>query len=240
MRAILRKELANYFKTPIAYIYIGMFSAVSGLMYASVNITTNSSASVFLLLGSMRLPFLLMAPVLTMRLFAEERRSRTDQLLLTSPLPLTAIAMGKYLAACAVLAVSLLLTLFYTLLAAGHAQIYAGIVLSNYLGFYLMCACTLAIGVWMSALCENQISACILSLGCNLLIYLTENYVLPQLGASYLAPLRGALSWLSFNERYTTFSNGVISLANVFYSVSFSGVMVFFAVRVTDKRRWAE
>jgi ABC-2 type transport system permease protein len=240
MRAILRKELANYFKTPIAYIFIGMFTAISGLIYASVNIAAYASASVFLLLGSMRLPFLLMAPMLTMRLFAEEKRSRTDQLLFTSPLPLTAIAVGKYLAACAVLLVSLLLTLFYTMLASRVAQVYAGVVFANYFGFFLMCACTLAIGVWMSALCENQVSAGILSLGCNMLLYLTESYVVPQLGISYLATARSALNWLSLNARYETFSNGVISLSHVFYYLSFAGVMIYLAVRAIDRRRWAE
>lgn len=93
MRAVFRHEMSGYFTTPIGYIFLAMYALLSGLVFVFINIGQEASASMNLLLSGMQLPLLLIAPLLTMRLFAEERRMRTDQLLLTAPIPLHSICL---------------------------------------------------------------------------------------------------------------------------------------------------
>lgn len=239
MRHVLGKELSLYFKTPVGYVFLCMYTLISGVMFAFVNLDRYGSASPSMLLSATRLPFLLIAPLLTMRLLAEERRQKTDQLLLTSPLSLRAVVLGKFFAALLVALLGMLLTASYFLLISRFAEVYAGVVLSNYLGFFLMSACTIAIGVLMSALCESQLSACVMTLGFNLLLYLCEQYVLPQLGAGHLSALYGALRFFAMGARFGAFANGVIPLASIVYFVAFTAAALLLAIRAVDRRRWA-
>ena len=123
MRAVFRHELSGYFTTPVGYVFLTMYALLSGLVFVFINIGQEMSASMNLLFSGMQLPLMLIAPLLTMRLFAEEKRMRTDQLLLTSPVPLGQIVLGKALASLVLLMVAMLLALIYPLLIASYAQI---------------------------------------------------------------------------------------------------------------------
>ncbi|MGN0754404.1 MAG: ABC transporter permease [Aristaeellaceae bacterium] len=239
MRAVFRHELQSYFTTPVGYVFLLMYTLLTGVVVVSVNIGQEMSASMNLTLSAMQLPLMLITPLLTMRLFAEERRMRTDQLLFTVPVRCGAIVMGKMLAAMVLLALSMGLTLIYPAILSRYAQISLSQVLTVYLGYFLLNMSLLGMGVLLSSLCVHQVSAAVLTLGVNLTLYLCEHYAVPRLTASYLAPLRMLLGLLPSSDRLGDFANGIISLSDMVYFLALTGLMLFFTDRVLEYRRAA-
>ena len=239
MKAVFLHELHSYFTTPVGYVFLTMYSLLSGVVYVFINIGQEMSASMNLMFSGMQLPFMLLAPLLTMRLFAEERRMRTDQLLFTVPVRTSGIVMGKAAAAMCMLLFSMALTLLFPLVISRWAQIYAGQMAAVYLGYFLHGASLLSVGVLVSSLCVNQVTAAVITLSVNVFLYMSEYYILPQMSASYLAPVRTILGWLPTAQRLGDFASGVISLADVTYFVLFSGLMLFFTCRVLTARRFS-
>lgn len=238
MLAIWKREVQNYFLTPIGYVFMGIYLLVGGVFFFLNNIMSTSS-DMSTLFGNMIYVFMLIMPILTMRLLSEEKRNKSDQLLLTSPRSIWEIVLGKFLAAATVLFAAMVISMFYVVIIAVYsAEVYTGLIVSNYLGSFLLGCCYIAIGVLMSALTENQVSAAVSTFGVNLLLQIFES-VAPQL-SSPVPFINTVLSWLSLYTRYSYFSAGILSLANVLYFVSFTGIILFLAVRVIDKRRWSE
>ena len=240
MVAIWKRELQNYYLTPIGYVFMGVFLLMGGVFFFLYNIYQGSS-SLETLFSNMSYLFMLVMPILTMRLLSEEKRTKSDQLLLTSPRSIGEIVVGKFLAAVTVLFVTMVLMLVYVVVICAYSTPYAGMIVSNYLGFFLLGCCYVAIGVLMSALTESQVSAAVLTFGINLLLQILESVstsiTIPTLG---FINLNAVLSWFSLYKRYYQFTAGILSIANVVYYVSFCGVILFLAVRVIDKRRWSE
>jgi len=112
-------------------------------------------------------------------------------------------------------------------------------ILTSYLGCFFLGCCYIAIGLLMSALTENQVSAAVLTFGVNLALQILES-VSAQITIPYVPFLNTAMSWLSLNSRYVQFTSGILSFANILYYLSFTGIILFLAVRVIDKRRWSE
>ncbi len=238
MSAVLRHELHSYFTTPVGYVFLIMYTLLSGVVYVFINIGQEMSASMNLMFSGMQLPFMLIAPLLTMRLFAEERRMRTDQLLFTSPVSVGRIVLGKALAAMVMLLASMGLTGLYPAVISRWAQVSVPQLAAVYLGYFLHGAALLSVGVLVSSLCVNQVSAAVITLGVNVFLYMSEHYILPQMSAGYLAPARAVLRWLPATQRLGDFASGVISLADVTYFALFSALMLFFTCRVLTARRF--
>lgn len=240
MLAIWKREVQNYFLTPIGYVFMGVFLLCGGVFFFLSNIASSSS-SLETLFGNMIYLFMLVMPILTMRLLSEEKRTKSDQLLLTSPLSIGQIVVGKFLAAATVLFATMVVMLIYVVIICCYSTPYPGMIVSNYLGFFLVGCCYVSIGVLMSALTENQVSAAVLTFGANLLLQILESLssslTIPTLG---FINLNTVLSWMSLYKRYYDFTAGILSFANVLYYVSFCFVILFLAVRVIDKRRWSE
>ena len=242
MLAIWKREMQNYYLTSIGYVFMGIFLLVGGVMFFLGNVMS-MTPSVATLLGNLNYIFMLVVPILTMRLLSEEKRTKTDQLLLTSPCSVTDIVVGKFLAAASVVILTTLVTLVYVAMLAEHTDtLYPAAIACNYLGFILLCLCYVSIGLLMSALTENQVSAAVLTLGGNVLLEIIESvtssasFTLP----GFLSFLRPVLSWFSLYTRYNQFAAGRLSFANILYDLSFTGLMIFLAVRVIDRRRWSE
>ncbi len=239
MLAIWKREFQNYFLTAIGYVFMTVFLVAGALFFLLYNVLSNSN-SLEMMFGNLIYLFMFIVPILTMKLLSEEKRSRTDQLLLTSPLSISSIVGGKFLAAVSVFALSLVGTVFSIIVIVTYGKPYWGLIFSNYLGYFLMGCTYISIGVLMSALTENQTSAAVLTFGVNIGLQIIES-VAPALSLpSYLQWISGVFSWFSLYQRYYTFTAGVVSLANVVYYLTFIGLMLFFAVRVIDKRRWSE
>lgn len=238
MSAVFRRELRNYFLTPIGYVFMGAFLLMGGVFFTLSNLLSGSSdlSSLFSLLNYL---FMLIVPLLTMRLLSDERRTKTDQLLLTAPISIPSIVAGKFLAASVVMLLSLIGTIPYIVVIAMYATPYWGQIISNYLGFALMGGCYIAVGVLMSAVTESQLTAAILTFAVNLMLQMMES-VGSSITIPFMSWLGTAISWLSLYKRYTSFATGLISLADTIYYLSFIGVFLMLAVRIIDKRRWSE
>lgn len=235
MRAIFKRELQAYFYTAAAYVYMGVFLLLGSVFFAVGNLAARSS-DILGFLGSMSYLWMLLTPILTMHTYAGERKARTDQMLFTSPLPLRSVVLGKYLAGCAVLLLTVALSLIYVLIAALYGRVYAGEALCGYLGFILQGCAFLALDMLISARARTPVTAAVWGLGVNLLLWLLDLLS----SAVSVAALQRALAFISPYQRCAPFQMGQLSYANCLYFISVIALMLFCTVRTLDARRWRE
>ena len=170
-----------------------------------------------------------------MRSFSEEKRQKTDQALLTSPVSLTGIVVGKFLAAVALFALSLGITLVYAVVIATKAVPDWPVVFGNYVGMMLLAGLIIAAGLFFSSLTESQFIAAILTFTFSFVLMLIDT------AATYVAEtpwLAEAISFLSVYTRYTGFTQGIVYYDNVFFFLSMQVLFLFLTVRIYEKRRW--
>ena len=210
MWAVLKKELKSYFLSPIGYVVIGIFLLCFSVFFYLTTISSGSVDLGALYYYTALYGLIIIVPILTMRMFAEERKNGTEQLLLTSPLSITKIVMGKLLAALSVI-------MFF-----GEPNI--GNVLVAMLGFVLMSMATLSIGMFASSLTENQIIAGIITIA-FLIISL------------FLSDISTVFSPIALMNYYTSFAQGVISIENIISLVLFSAVFISFTVIIMQRRK---
>ena len=158
MNAVYKKELRAYFYSPIGYAFIGIFMLMLGVIFLVTNISGSSADYAAALSGASSF-FGFLVPLLTMRSFAEERRTKTDQLLLTSPVRIVSVVLGKFFAAVTVLAITLLLSFIYPVILAILGSPSWGEIISAYVGFLLMGCASIAIGIMISAATQSQVVA---------------------------------------------------------------------------------
>ena len=235
MIAIWKREVQSYFLTPVGYVFMGVFLALGGFMFYGMNLAPRSS-DLLLFLGQISFVWLLLSPVLTMRLLAEERHQKTDQLLLTSPVSLWGVVLGKYLAACLVLVCTVALTGVYAAVVALYGQVYPSELMVGYLGFILQGCAFLALDLFISGLCKNQITAVAAAFGANLILWLMDT-VTPQITAEWAVK---ALDFISLYTRYEPFLMGQLSYGAIVYYLAFMALFVAAAVYTLDARRWRE
>ena len=185
MLTIWNKELKTYFTSPIGYVFICFFLFMFGLYFMGINVLGQNGDYTYVL-SSLTIFLFFATPLLTMRLLSEEKRTRTDQLLLTAPIKIQGIILGKFLAATTLLAITLILTLVHPLLLALTGVIPVLKILSCYLGYWLLGSTLIAIGLFISALTENQIVAAISSIACFSFLLLADGI------ASLIPSTRGA------------------------------------------------
>lgn len=235
MRAILRRELQSYFYTPAAYVYMGVFLMLGSVFFAVNNLAARSG-DVLTLLWDMSYLWLLLSPILTMRSFAGEKKSRTDQLLFTSPVSLTAIVGGKFFAACAVLLLTVLFSFVYPLIVVLYGKVYLGELFAGYLGFILQGCFFIALDMHLSARASSPTTAAVMAFGANMLLWLLD-VVNSAVDLSFLSSL---LDFISPYIRYEPFTLGQLSFASLLYYVLSIALFLYLTVRVLDKRRWSE
>jgi len=171
MTAIMMRELRSYFQTPVGYVIVGLFLFVTGLIFTTSNMLGQSS-NFTAFLGNFLLLYVLVVPLLTMRLWSEERRQRTDQLLLTSPITVTQIVVGKFLAAFLVYLITLVVTMLYAVVVGIFGDLIISQTIGAYIGLALLGGSLISIGVLISASAENQVSAAFFSVITLLLIFI--------------------------------------------------------------------
>jgi ABC-2 type transport system permease protein len=181
MIAILKRELANYFRTPLGYIFMGLFLLITGFFFSYGNLLSGNPYYTSFL-GSILFIFLLAIPLLTMRLLSEDRRLRTDQLLLTTPIRVTDIVLGKFLAALTVYFITLLFTVLYAVVVGIFGEIVISEVVGAYIGILLLGSCFISIGVLISASTDNQVTSAFFTFFGLLFIWLIDlvKQVAPQ------------------------------------------------------------
>jgi ABC-2 type transport system permease protein len=248
---IYKKELRLYFTSPVAYIVLTIFLFLTGLFFSAIfggfarasmqmamnpqmgrdfNVTDNVLRP---LLGNMSIILLFLIPLVTMRLFAEERRSGTIELLLTYPVRDGAVLLGKYLASLTLYAAMLAGTLAFPLMLAYFTRVEWGPFATGYLGLLLMGAMFLAVGLFVSSLTENQIVAAIVTIG-----ILLAFWIISWMSEFVGGPLGSVLTHLSILEHNDTFAKGVIDTKDVIYYLDFTVLALFFTLRSLEVRRW--
>lgn len=173
MIAILKRELKSYFLTPIGYIYMGFFLLIAGVFFTFGNLFTRSSYFTSFL-GGILFVYLFAIPLLTMRLFSEERRQKTDQLLLTSPVSIPEIVLGKFLAAFTVYLITLAVTVMYAVVVGVFGDLALWETVGSYIGFIFLGSCYIAVGIFISAGTENQLTSALVSFFSLLLVWLID------------------------------------------------------------------
>ena len=175
MKAIFKKEFRNYFLSPVGYIFVGVFTALAAMFFSS-GILQSQRADISLMFSDINVVYLFLASLLTMRLLAEEKNKRTDQLLLSSPVSVTEIVLGKYFAAMAVFGVTILLSLIFPAIMFKFGSPALSEVIGSYIGFILIWAVFISIGVFVSSLTESQVISAIVTFMVLLALYSLDGW----------------------------------------------------------------
>ena len=249
--AVWRKELTIFLATPIFYLTGFVFLLLAGyFFYANIAyyalLSFQAGQNPFLatmltplqmiyrpFFGNLAVLWLFLVPLLTMRLFAEEKRSGTAELLFTFPLTDWAVILGKFAAALAVCALFLAATLIYSLALLAIIKVDWGAVAAGYLGLVLLTSAFLSLGIFSSTLTENQIIAAVIAFGLLLLFWLIGWY--EEIGA---ASLQGIFHYLSMLGHFETFARGVLDTRDVLFYLMFSFFFLFLTKRQLESRRW--
>lgn len=234
MTAIFKKEFRNYFMSPIGYIFVAVFTFLASMFFSS-GILMSQKADITIMFSDINLVYLFLAALLTMRLLSEEKNKKTDQLLLSSPVGVTEIVLGKYLAAMAVFGVTILISLVYPAIMFKFGNPSLSEVIGSYIGFILLWGAFISVGVFISSLTESQMIAGVFTFASLLLIYFIswfESSIQNEIA-------KKVVSWFSLLSRYSEFQSGILNIENIIYYLSFIFVFLFLTVRVIDKRRYS-
>jgi ABC-2 type transport system permease protein len=237
IRSVARRELLSYFNSPIAYVFLTVF--VGGVLFTFFNVKAffaRGQSDLRPLFEAIPLLTLLLVPALTMRLWAEESKSGTLELLLTFPAKEIELVLGKFLASLALLGVALLLTLPLAVMIAFLGDLDWGPVIGGYLGALLLGAGYLAVGQFLSALTENQILAFILALVVCLGLYGMGTELVIGFFSDRTATILRALGT---GSRFESIARGVIDLRDLLYYVSLTSFFILLSVGALRAKRWA-
>ncbi len=247
MSAIYKKELRSYFINAIGYVYVGIFLALTALIFCYTTLISKSydTSRYFTM---MVFSFVVLLPLLTMKLFSEEKKLRTEQMLLTAPVSITGMVFGKYLAAFTVFASSVALSCinFIPLLAVAAQErkeavsgaIYIGPsgaqIIGSLIGILLIGAVFIAVGMFVSTLTENQLASAVITIAVLLAMIILGyvNNFIPNYAVRFV------IDWISVLSRFSPFGYGRFDFASLLYYLSFASVFVFLTIRVYEKRRW--
>ena len=251
MFAIYKKELRSYFITPVGFVYVGIFLALSALLccYTTLQSMSYNTSTYFMF---MVFALVILIPLLTMRLFADEKKQRTEQMILTAPVSITSMVLGKFLAAFTLYVGTLLISCinFYPLYAVATEEIAAteaaggytgnivgpvtGEIVGSLIGLILIGAAFIAIGTFISSFTESQLAAAVVTIAAILgmvIIGFLNSYI-------DLYAIRFVLDWIRVLSRFSYFGYGLFDFSALLYYTSISAVFIFLTIRVYDSRRW--
>ena len=248
--------MRSYFINPIGFVFVGIFLALASLLccYTTIQSNSYSTASYFTI---MIFAMIILIPLLTMRSLAEERKMKTEQLVLTSPVSITAMVMGKYLASLTMFVGCVIVSCinFIPLYVMGHIEregdpysmTHIGPVTAEIVGsiiaVVLIGAAFIAIGIFVSSLTENQLSAAVITI--SIILVMVALGFINEIGSDAEGnrlisnyAIRFIIDWVSVFSRFGYFTYGIFDISALIYYLSLAGVFVFLTVRVYEKRRW--
>ena len=231
MTAIWRREVQSYFTTATGYVYIGSFLLISSILF-QLQILQTRSSDLLTFLGQMSYLWMLLSPVLTMRLMAEEKQKQTDRLLLSSPVSLTGIVVGKYLAALTVMLLTVILTFVYVGIVGAYGAVYPGEILTGYLGFILQGMAFAAIDLLMSSLASGQVTAVLYAFGANFILWMLD-----MLSLSVPSAVSRVLDFVSLYSRNEPFLMGQLSFASIIFDLAVTVLALALTVYGLDRAR---
>ena len=234
MIAIFKRELRAYFTGVIGYVFLASFLAVSAAVFSYTTLFS-MSADVTSYFTFMLLFSAIILPILTMKSFSEERKMRTEQLLMTSPVSITGVVFGKFLASYVMYAGALLFSSLYFLILIPYAEVKFAVLIGNVLAMLLVGLVFISIGLFVSSLTENQLTAAVGTMAI-ILAFLAIGLLSSLLPTEYW--LRFVLDSLSVFTRFQSFTNGYFDVASLIYYLSAAAVFLFLTIRVYDRRRY--
>jgi len=234
MIAVLKREIIAYFTSPIGYVFVAVCMLTSGWQFHETALrwgSTDLSAT----FQFMFIILLIFVPVLTMRLMSEEKQRKTDQLLLTAPVSLFGIVAGKFLSAYIVFLLGITVLPVYGIVLSNFVGISWLTLWGNFIGIALLGMVYVSLGLFVSALTENQMIAAIGSIFLNLTLIMFNALAFIVEGELF----SNMFMRLSAYDRYMEFTVGIFKLSNVMFFISMAAVFLFLTMRVVERRRWA-
>lgn len=234
MRAIFKRELRAYFQSPLGYVFIAVMYFFTAYYFFTYNLYRNTTdmSTMFDQLFSV---VIFLVPILTMRLMSEDKRSRTEQLLLTAPVSRMGIVLGKYLSALCVYLVAISATLLMALVLSIYGEPAWPVIIGNIIGLILLGASLIAVCMFLSSLTESQVIAAVSGFAVSLFLVLVDALVHVVSGAVF----QKLFSYMSFNGRYNGFTIGIIDFSNVLFFLSLGALFILLTAAVLEKRRWS-
>jgi len=235
MTAIFKREMRAYFTDPLGYVFIAVFVFACNASFYLFNLSAYRSdfSDVFFLMISFFL--ILLIPLMTMRLWSDEKKQKTDQLLLTAPVSTTGVVLGKFTAALGLFMIALSFTAVYPILVNWKGVLDVGKTVGNYIGVVLVAAAYISVSLFVSSLTKSQIVSAICSI-LALALFWGMDFLITFTTSEFLASM---FEFLSIISRYRNIFIGVLPLSDVFYFISVSGIFLFLTSRVIEKQRWS-
>ena len=234
MKAIFKREVRSYFSSPVGYVCVSVLMALYGFYYylAMLNSSSSYISSVFATMFSFSM---MIIPIITMRSMCDDQKNKTDQALLTAPVGVTAIVLGKFFACCFVYFVATTLGgILPAIVMSTFSTPSWGEIIGNYIGALLYGAAMISIGVFISSLTISQVIAAIGTFAISVFLMFID-----QIASALSGNILGTIiSWISFTARYDIFTQGVFSISSCVYFISVSAVFVFLTARKVESRRW--
>ena len=233
MKAIFKKEFDSYFLSPLGYIFIGIFMLMASWFFVQrvILVGKASMANVF---SDINFVYLFLAALLTMRLISEEKNKKTDQLLMSAPISIPRIVLGKYFAALSVFLLTMLMSVVYPIILFSYANPSLSEIISSYIGFILLWASFISIGLFISSLTESQMIAGVLTFA----VLIAVNYAQSITLFTDNPIIVGVFDAVSLFSHYDSFQTGVVSIKEVVYYISVSACFIFLTIRVLDSKRF--
>lgn len=231
---ILKKEFASYFSSPTGYVFITAFLVLSSWLYFRIFFLVNQASlrDFFLIMPWL---FLFFVPAATMRMWAEERKLGTDEVLLTLPVPDREIVLGKFLAALGFLALAIGLTFPLPVVVSALGNPDPGPILGGYLGLLLLGAAYIAIGLFASSLTENQIVAFVVGITISFVLFIVGEDIVIIAVPRWLAP---TLRYIGLGRHFASIARGVVDTRDLVYYFSVIGFFLYLNTRMIESRKW--
>ena len=234
MRAVFKREFSAYFQSPLGYVFIAVMYFFTAYYFFTYNLYANTT-DMSNLFDQMFTVALFLVPILTMRLMSEDKRAKTDQLLLTAPVSRAGIVLGKYLSAFCVYLIAISGTLLVSFVLSAYAAPDWPVIVGNVVGMALLGASLIAICMFLSSITESQVIAAVCGFAASLLLLLLDALVYVVSGDFF----KQLFSYLSFNDRYRGFTLGIIDLSNVLFFISIAVLFICLTTAVLERRRWS-
>ena len=224
MWAVIKKEFKSYFLSPMGYVVVGILLFVSSVFFwlTSVQIGSVELSALYYYMALYGL--IIAAPILTMRMFAEERKEGTEQLILTTPISITKVVFGKLIAALGVIMIAILISFIYYIIVLFFAKTSIVPVLTSMCGFILISIASISVGMFASSITENQVIAAVSTIAFLFMTIFLEN-------------INSIFAHISLMNFYEKFPLGVISLKEIAGLVSFSIVFISLTIIVMQRRK---
>lgn len=235
MSAVFKREFKTYFTSPIGYIVLAMIFGLSGYYFFMYNLANGYADLSYVFSSVLSFLMLLVLPVLTMRLMSDDKRQKTDQALLTAPVSLTGIVLGKFFAAFLLFTIGISIMLVFAVIIATQVTPDWLVIFGNFIGLLLLGGMIIAIGLLISCLTESQFVAALGTFLASFTLLMLDS-VGSLLSSSTVAV--AVTDFLSVSQRYSHFTSGLMQYDDIVFFVSMTGLFLFLTVRVLDRKRW--